>query len=817
MTQKSILSLNRRLFSWSMEEIRHGQLWPISIALTLIIACVFALSALAERMEQVIVKQGKDALTADLVYASSNPVPDTLFDSIRAQPEVSESQLVRFSTMAFSENEMQLVTVKAVDSTYPLRGNLILNNGSSQLHQVSAGELWLDERVFSLLDIKEGDTVTLGDADFVVNGKVVQEPGLSFNPFQQMPAVYIHSSDIEKTGALRLGSRVRFNLYLTGNEQSLTQIKDSVTLTPSDRWRDQSNGSRSNEMFERTTQYLSLTVAIVIIMAATTLVLTCQNYVAGRRKTIAMLKSLGASKSWLRHWLLIQVVILFVIGTVFGIFSGYLLEILLRIPLTDLLPDPLPSYGIKPYLVAMVSCVLIGIPALGIPLLGLINTSAANVMQAQGDKKSWTAYLLVLVPIIPMIIAYHNNTLVWIVLAGIVLLFALLGVLSLLIIKLINKLPISASMKLAVSRINRSGLASTLQFGALGLSLMLLAVIWLVRTDLLQDWQQAIPDNAPNVFSINIAPYEIEDYLKVLDSESLERSKAYPIIRGRISEINDVAAKDYQGVKPDAESLSRELNFTWVDDTWANDADNQATIIEGEWTPSAGVSVESEVAADLNIHIGDQMSFVINSKKVNATVNSIRHVEWREMKPNFYFIFSEDVLESLPATWMVSYKVDNNDNQLLSDLSRNFPTVSLLDIRAMGEKIRGLLTQLIWSITVLASLGVVAGLLLIFTLLRLSLSQRQDEIRLYRTLGASKRRIKSTIWSEYGLMAVVAGLVASLGAEVSVVSIMKVGFELEGRAHPVLWVALPVLSFIVLAIVIRTLIKQLLLPIKSAQ
>ncbi|MDB1126296.1 ABC transporter permease [Vibrio algarum] len=810
MDNQAVFSLNRRLFKWSLEEIRHGQLWPISIALTLIIACVFALSALAERMEQVIVKQGKDALTADLVYSSSNPVPPMLLDTIQAKPSVTESELTRFSTMAFSEEQMQLVTVKAVDSNYPLRGDLRLDDGKTTFSKVESGQLWLDERVFSLLEVSSGDTVTLGDADFVISGKIVQEPGLSFNPFQQMPTVYIHDSDIEKTGALRLGSRVRFNLYLLGDDKDLEVIKNSVTLTPSDRWRDQDSSSRNNEMFSRTTQYLSLTVAIVIIMAATTLVLTCQNYVAGRRKTVAMLKSLGASKAWLRRWLFTQIVILFAIGAVFGIFSGYLLEIFLRIPLTDLLPSPLPSYGLTPIFISFVTCILIGIPALGIPLLGLINTSAVNVMQVSQNKTSWHTYLLVLVPILPMIIAYQSNTLVWIVLGGIVLLFVLLGVISIAIVKVINKLPISASMKLAVSRINRSSIASALQFGALGLSLMLLAVIWLVRTDLLQDWQQTIPDNAPNVFSINIAPYEIEGYLETLDGKSIERSIAYPIIRGRVDGINGVEAKNYQKVKEGAESLSRELNFTWVEAL----ADANS-IIEGEWTSTAGVSVESEVAADLNLKIGDELSFTINSQKVNATVNSIRNVEWREMKPNFYFIFTPDVLESLPATWMVSFRIEENQSPILKSLSREFPTVSLLDIRVMGNKIRGLLTQLVWSVTVLASLGVVAGLLLIFTLLRLSLSQRQDEIRLYRTLGASKKRVTNTLWSEYGLMAVTAGLVASLGAEASVASIMRFGFELDGQLHPTLWVALPLISFTVLAMVINSLIKKLLKPIKG--
>ncbi len=806
-------SINQRLIRWSIEEIRHGQLWPISIALTLIIACVFALSALAERMEQVIVKQGKDALTADLIFRSSNPVPHTLFETIRAKNDVEQSLLTRFATMAFSEEQMQLVTVKAVDSSYPLRGELILSDANhNKVNQVNPGELWLDERVLSLLEVSVGDSVTLGDVDLKISGRIMQEPGLSFNPFQQMPAVYIHSSDIEKTGALRPGSRVRFNLYLTGSEQSLESIKESVTLTPSDKWRDQNSSSRSNDMFERTTQYLSLTVAIVIIMAATTLVLTCQNYVAGRKQTVAMLKSLGASKVWLRRWLITQIMILFAIGAFFGIAAGYLLEIMLRIPLVDLLPDPLPGYGITPVVIALITCLLIGVPALGIPLIELINTSAVNVIQQKIKQRKWSVYLLVLVPIIPMLLAYHSNTLVWIVLGGIIGLFVVLGGISVAIIKIINTFPIHTTMKLAVSRINRSFFASALQFGALGLSLMLLAVIWLVRTDLLQDWQQTIPDNAPNVFSINIAPYEVDSYLNILDTQAMERSQAYPIIRGRVSMINGVDAKSYQGVNKEGDSLNRELNFTW-----GETLPDSNPVLEGQWTQTKGVSVESDVAKELNLNIGDELSFVINSQTVTATVNTIRKVEWREMKPNFYFIFTPDVLQNIPATWMVSFRIDDKDSATLNELSRSFPTVSMLDVRVMGDKIRSLLTQIIWSVTVLALLGVLAGLLLIFTLLRLSLAQRQDEIRLYRTLGASKKRITGTIWSEYGLMAVVAGIVACVGAEISVASIMNFGFELETQLHLMLWFSLPIIAFVVLAVVIHSLIKKLLLPLRKAE
>lgn len=803
--------LNKRLFSWSIEEIRHGQLWPVSIALTLIIACVFALSALAERMEQVIVKQGKDALTADSVFISANPIPQALLDVTQVE-QLESSQLTRFSTMAFSDNSMQLVTVKAVESNYPLRGEMLLegaNNVSSD--HVKPGELWLDERIFAQLEVETGDSVTIGDADLTITGRITQEPGLSFNPFQQMPAVLIHNDDIDATGAIQPGSRVSFSLFLNGDDAKLKFAQDSIELTPSDRWRTQDSASRTNDMFESTTQYLSLTVAIVVIMAATTLVLTCQHYVASRRKTIAMLKSLGASKQWIIKWLSVQVSLLVIIGAVLGIAIGIGLEFLLRIPLGDLLPSPLPSYGIEPAILAISSSILIGVPALGIPLLGLVNTSAISVIQSSHKTQdSYKKFALVLVPIIPMMLMYGDNLLVWIVLAGIIGLFLILALVSTVVLRVFGRLPTSTSMRLALSRINRTPLATGIQFGSLALSLMLLSIIWLVRSDLLSDWQQTLPENAPNAFALNIASYEKDSYLATIDENQVERTQAFPIIRGRLTTINGVEASEYSDTSERTDALSREINFTWGDSL-----PEYNEVLKGSWTKEQGVSVESDVAEQLGLEIGDELAFTINSQKVSAKVNSIRKVEWREMKPNFYFIFTPDVLSSIPSTWLVSFRVEDQHNPMLNELSRNHPTVSLMDIRLMGSKIQELLKQIVWSITVLAALGVVAGLLLIFTLLRLSLSQRQQEIRLYRTLGASKKRILNTIWCEYGLMALVAGSIAALGSEMSVAGVMSFGFELEPELHPMLWVVLPVLTFITLAAVVNSLIKRLLAPVNK--
>lgn len=802
-------SARKMIFRWSWREIRHGQLWPVAAALTLIIACVFALSALAVRVESVMTAQGRAVMAADLVFVSANQTPELILKKAKERSLIQSHQ-TRFSTMAFSDTSMQLVSVKAIENNYPLRGELILEGEKESIkNHVSQGELWIAERLFNLLNVQVGDVVAIGDAELRVSGKITLDPALSFNPFRQMPAVLIHQSDMDKTGAVQLGSRVQYRTFFAGDDAQIKELQGSVELKAGERWIHEDTQGRTADLLHKAKQYLSLTVLMVILMASATLVLTCQHYVAGRRESVAMLKSLGASKVWLRRWLMNQVGLLLGVSVTAGLLLGVILEALLRMPLTGILPDSLPSFGWYPAILAVVVSIIISVPALGIPLHHLLNTSANNVLQPQTkrvwDKSAWLAAI----PVVFLLAAYGSNIFVWIVLLALLVMFVMLAALGIGVIKGLSRYTWGAPLKLALSRINRSALVSSLQLSALSSSLMLVAIIWLVRTDLLSDWQQTLPVDAPNVFAINIDPQDRDGYLAQLDSGEVNRSDGYPIIRGRLTHINGLDAKEVTEQKnKGSEALGRELNFTWK-----KAIPEHNVVVEGEWTNQGGVSVEQEVANDLGIKIGDRLSFTVSSQEFQATVNTIRTVEWRNMRPNFYFIFTPDVMASLPSTWLVSFRIDENQVPILNQLGRDFPTVSLMDLRTMGNRIQILLQQISWSLSVLAGLGVISGLLLIFTLLRLSLYQRKQEIMLYRTFGASESIISKTLWCEYGIMAIVAGGIAVFGSELSVASLMKWGFEQPVALHVELWLILPVIALLIVYLTLKSIINSLLEPL----
>jgi putative ABC transport system permease protein len=329
---------------------------------------------------------------------------------------------------------------------------------------------------------------------------------------------------------------------------------------------------------------------------------------------------------------------------------------------------------------------------------------------------------------------------------------------------------------------------------------MLVTVIALLRTEILADWEKTLPVNAPNVFAINLADDEKQSYLDALDRQSWVRSAGYPIFRGRLVANNDELFAESAFVKDEA--LRRELSLTWQ-----NRLPDKNQLSAGEWATNNSVSVEEKVAQRLGIQLGDTLTFSIYGQDVTAQVTNFRTVEWRNMQPNFYFVFSRDVLRDFSATWLVSFRVDDGDQPFLTVLAKAYPTVSLMDVRQLSTNVKMVLDKLAVALSILAWVAVLSGLLLMITLLKLNLRKRCDELHLYRILGASRQQLRQTLWFEYGAIALLAGSMASLGAFGILSLILTVGF---GLPIVFIWeiVLLPFMALIlVLLVVQRTVVR----------
>ncbi|WP_369819783.1 ABC transporter permease, partial [Oleiphilus sp. HI0066] len=179
----------------------------------------------------------------------------------------------------------------------------------------------------------------------------------------------------------------------------------------------------------------------------------------------------------------------------------------------------------------------------------------------------------------------------------------------------------------------------------------LFASIFIVRESLIAQWQQQIPENAPNHFLINITEPQVKGVKELLASNGINVSHMYPMVRGRMSHINGEDVK--VAVTKDVAALNRELNLSWVEDMPEGNE-----IVDGAWVSDSeglSVSVEQELTDNIGVSLGDSLTFNVAGLEVVATVSSIRKVDWESMKPNFYVLFKDGALNDFPNTYIASF------------------------------------------------------------------------------------------------------------------------------------------------------------------
>ena len=380
--------------------------------------------------------------------------------------------------------------------------------------------------------------------------------------------------------------------------------------------------------------------------------------------------------------------------------------------------------------------------------------------------------------------------LLWSVLAGAVVLALICGVVGWLLLRVMKKLTLKTlPLRLAVNRLLRQPWSTLSQLSAFSLSFMLLAMLLVLRGDLLDRWQQQLPPESPNYFLINIAPEQVEPVKAFLSEHHVVPQAFWPIVRARLTQINGQSTEG----NPD-EALNRELNLTWQ-----RDEANHNPITAGTWPPGAGeVSVEEGLAKRLGLKPGDSVTFMGDTQDFTAKVSSLRKVDWESLRPNFFFIFPQGALEGQPQSWLTSFRWQNG-NGMLAQLNREFPTISLLDIGAILKQVGQVLEQVSRALEVMVVLVTLCGVLLLLAQVQVGMRLRHQELVVYRTLGAGKRLLRTTLWCEFALLGLVSGLVAAIGAETALAVLQTKVFDFPWEPDWRLWVTLPLCGAILLS------------------
>ncbi|AKP34630.1 putative ABC transporter permease subunit YbbP [Yersinia aleksiciae] len=788
------------IWRWFWREWRSPSLLIVWLALTLAVACVLALGTISDRMEKGLSQQSRDFLAGDRVLSAAHPVPESWLLEAKQQG-LTVSRQLSFMTMTFAGDRPQLADVKATDLAYPLYGKLETQPAGAVL---APGTVLVAPRLLSLLGVKVGDMLEVGDTSLKIVGEVIQEPDSGFNPFQTSPRILINLADVEKTGAIQPGSRLTYRYMFAGSPEAVAQFSNWLTprLKPEQRWYGlQESGGALGKSLQRAQQFLLLSALLTLLLSIAAVAVAMGHYCRSRYDLVAVLKTLGAGRSALRRLIIGQWLSVLVLAGLCGSLIGLLFEKILVRLLSPVLPAALPAAGLWPWVWSMGSLILISLLVGVRPYRQLLATQPLRVLRRDVSANVWPlryfipAMVVIVVGLLALLMG--GNSLLWAILGGMVVLALLLGVIGWGGLLLLRRLTVTRlSLRLAINRLLRQPWMTLTQLAAFSLSFMLLALLLVLRGDLLDRWQQQLPPDSPNYFLLNMTPQQVPQVTEFLAQHQITPSTFYPIVRVRLSEINQqLATERVHEDDPGGEAVNRELNLTWQQDLPAHNI-----LTAGQWPPKPDeVSMEKGIADRLGIKIGDKLTFSGDTQSFEARVSSIRQVDWESLRPNFYFIFPLGALDKQPQTWLTSFRYQG-DGEALTQLNRQFPTLSLLDIGAMLKQVGQVLQQVSRALEVMVVLVMICGTLLLLAQVQVGMRQRRQELVVYRTLGASKRLLRGTLWWEFALLGLVAGLAAAIGAEAALWALQRLVFDFPWQPNWVMWWLLPLAAALLLSL-----------------
>ncbi|REC94274.1 ABC transporter permease [Kushneria indalinina] len=793
-------------------DLRAADVRALFLALVLAVAATTMIGFFLDRIGSALERQSGQLLGGDLVLVQGNPFDTEILDTLEDAGMTTARQVNTVSMAGFND-QFQLASLKGVAPAYPLYGSFQVDFGEGAETTTRLPErhtLWVEPRLGTALGLSLGDSLTLGDESFRVSGWILEEPDQDVGLASFNPRVMINLPDLEHSGLIAPGARLTWRLLAAGPPEAVSSLDDQLET-----WQDRGirvidvrkDSPRIGRALERSQQYLSLSGLAAVLLAGVAVAMATRRYVERHLDTAALMRCFGASQQQLARIFAAQLAMLALTAAAAGAVLGLVGQWALLKLLVQFLPLELPPPGVLPLLLGMLTAVAILIGFAGPTLLRLKQVSALKVLRRELAPLPAAAWVIIACA------SLMFGALLWLYSGDPVLSAGLLvgGLITLVVLWVVAQGMLSLLLwgarllpqhwRMGSRQLARRRQSSIGQILAFAVTFALMALIALVRTDLIDDWQSKLPADAPNQFAINIQPSQRDGFISALDNITESRSAVYPLVRGRLVEINDVTARD--AVPEEARNdgnLRREINLTWADTMPDNN-----TITEGTWfadgderagqaaTPSepVGVSVAESMAQDLSLGIGDRLTFDIGGREVTAEITSLRQVDWESFQPNFFVIFPPGVLERFSHSFITAFHLPTDEQQALGPLVQQYPSVSLLDIDAILQQVRDLLSQVSRAVELVLLFVLLAGVAVLYAALTASRPARAHEWALLRVFGAGDKRLVRTQLAEFGWLGFASGLLGAMLAEGVSALLYGVWLDLDVRVHLSVWLLMP--------------------------
>lgn len=802
-------------------DLRASDVRALFVALALAVAATTMIGFFLDRLDRGLTRQAGQLLGGDLVLEQGQPFDDGLRQELR-QAGLTLSDQVDLVSMVSQADAFQPAGLKVVDDHYPLYGQVRVDRGDGiekLAHGPPPGSAWIAPRLAQLLDAKVGDSVQVGSLALTITGLIDREPDQQAGFAGLTPRIMLNIQDLDATGLIRPGSRIEYELLAAGPPAAVDSLGSRLdTLREAgveirDVRVDRPSLGRS---LDRAQKYLSLAGLAAVLLAGVAVAMATRRYVDRHLDTAALLRCFGASQRQLGQLFAWQLAWLGLAASVVGALLGLAGQAVLLSLLTRFLPLELPAPGGMPWLMGVLTALAVLVGFAGPTLLRLKRVSALKVLRRELDPIPPSGWLVVTFASLvfgALLWLYSGDPILaaGILLGGLAALVVLWGIgqmLMNLLLAVLARLPQRSqngrAWQLGGRQLARRRQASLGQLLAFSVTFAAMAIIALVRGDLLTTWQAQLPTDTPNYFAINIQPQERDGVESLIDSAADSGSGLYPMVRGRLTAIDGKPPK--QQVPEDHQTdgaLRRDLNLTWratlpegnriTAGEWFGAEADTDTGSEAASDGSVPISVEEELAGRLGLSLGDELTFTIGSDSVTGRITSLRHLDWESFQPNFFIIFPPGALDDFGHSYITSFHLAEGDNDMLAEMVRQYPGVSVLNVEALLEQVRGILGQVTRAIEFVLGFVLLAGISVLYAALTASRPARAHEGALLRVFGAGNRILARMQWAEFALLGFASGLLGAALAEAAALGIYG-WLGLAPRMHWLMWIVMPVLG-----------------------